>query len=292
MYGVIFLSKTICIKTNNVNITDYLLEQLESINISDVYFSCYKFKLYTNIIIHYVGANITTFLNNVSSILSYAITNYYEPKIIQDIINMNYFYFSTIDKKRIYNICLTTIDYSYSISMLQLISNEFYKYFSDNKYAILDGFVNFKLKDYIKELDVFIDMCVNKYIIDTEYNEFISLLQSYIQSTPCSSDTIHLLYLDHESKLFDSSYKEIKYDLDFFNNKYVSDISFSYNDFALNTLLTLLPQKLYIHLLSKEDEFISTLKQIFKDRFLICNQCNFCSKYKPHILNKGSHEYI
>ena len=286
------MSKTICIKTNNTNITNYLLDQLETIDISDIYFSCYKFKLYTNIIIHYVGANIPAFLNKVSSILSYVITNYYESKIIQTIINMNYFYFPTIDKKKIYNICLTNIDYSYSISMLQLISNEFYKYFSENKYVILDGFINFKLINYIKELGTFIDMCVNKYIIDKEYNEFISLLQSYIQDSPCLSDTIHLLYLDHESKLFDSSYKEIKYNLDFFSSKYVSDISFSYNDFALNTLLTLLPRKLYIHLLSKEDEFIITIKQIFKDRFFICDHCSFCNKYKQHVLNKESHEYI
>ena len=31
--------------------------------------------------------------------------------------------------------------------------------------------------------------------------------------------------------------------------KYLSDISFSKNDYTLNTLLTLLPKKIYIHLL-------------------------------------------
>ena len=278
------MSKTICIKTNNKKIINSLLEQFESADIPNIYVSCYHFKIYTNVIVHYVGTNLPSFLNTISSTLSYIIVDFYEPKIIQNIINTNYFYFSTIDKKNIYNICLTNINYLDSISLFQSISDKFYKYFMDNKYAILDGFVNFKLQDYIKELDSYVDICVNKYIIDKEYTEFVSLLQSYIQNTPCLADTIHLVYLNHESKLFDSSYKEIKYNMDFFNNRYISDISFSYNDFALSSLLTLLPHKLYLHLLTKEDEFISTLKQIFKNRIIICNHCNFCDKYKKLLI--------
>lgn len=48
-----FLRKTISIKTNNKNIINNLLNELEYFGIGDVYVSCRDFKIYTNIIIHY-----------------------------------------------------------------------------------------------------------------------------------------------------------------------------------------------------------------------------------------------
>ena len=173
--------KSICIKTNNKNISDYLLKQLEYFDLSDIYVSCYDFKIYTNVIIHYLGENVDLFLNEISSLLSYTIIDFYGPKILQNLINTNYFYFSTEDKKEIYNLCLTNIDFSSSISMFNTISNALLKYFLHNKYLILDGFVNFRLHEYIKELDSIVDMFVNKFIVDREYTEFIELLKAYIQ---------------------------------------------------------------------------------------------------------------
>jgi len=54
----------------------------------------------------------------------------------------------------------------------------------------------------------------------------------------------------------------------------LSDISFSSNDYTLNSLLTLLPRRIYIHIIDGiEDEFINTLKLIFDNRVCICNDC-------------------
>ena len=66
----------------------------------------------------------------------------------------------------------------------------------------------------------------------------------------------------------------------FFDAKYLSDISFSSNDYSLNTLLNILPQKLYIHVLDKTDEFIDTIQKIFKSRAVLCFNCDICNLYK------------
>lgn len=274
------MRKTISIKTNNKNISNYLLEELEYFELEDFYVSRYDFRFYTNIIIHYVGKNISLFLNKISTLLSYIVIDFYEPSLIKRLLNTNYFYFSLEEKKQIYNLCLTNINFKSSISMVNTISNAFYEHFSNNKYVILDGFINFKLTSYIKELDSLVDMCVNKFIIDREYNEFINLLKTYISATPSNCQVIHLIYKNEESILLDSNKNLIKYNDDLICKKYLSDISFSSNDFALNTLLTLLPEKLYIHLIDTEDDFISTLKLIFDNRIYICNDCDLCNLYK------------
>ncbi len=50
---------------------------------------------------------------------------------------------------------------------------------------------------------------------------------------------------------------------------------------VLNTLLNILPKKIYIHLIDKEvDEFITTLQLIFENRVQICKDCDICRIYR------------
>ena len=57
--------------------------------------------------------------------------------------------------------------------------------------------------------------------------------------------------------------------------------SFSSNDFTLNSLLTLLPKKVYIHMIDCYiDEFITTLQSIFENKVTICEDCSICNLYK------------
>ena len=72
-----------------------------------------------------------------------------------------------------------------------------------------------------------------------------------------------------------------------FKAKYLSDISFSTNDYILNTLLTLIPEKIYIHIVGDTiDEFVNTLLLIFEGRVEICTDCNICKIYKNNIVEK------
>ena len=159
------------------------------------------------------------------------------------------------------------------------------EYFNENKKMILDGFVYFRLKDYIKYLDEVVDYAVNQFIVEKEYKEFINLLKVYVETRKPEYKTLHLIYLNNESILLDEEKNIVSVSENIYNAKYLSDISFSSNDFALNALLTLLPEKIEIHLIDDEDEFINTLKLIFEGRVFICKECEICKTYK--MLNKA-----
>ena len=154
------------------------------------------------------------------------------------------------------------------------------QYVIENKSMILEGFVNFRIKEYIKYLDSIVDIAVNKYIIEKEYNEFISLLRMYINSKKSNIKNLHLIYGKSELTILDENKNIVPLCKEIYNAKFLSDIIFSENDYALNTLLTLLPQRIEIHLLDSEDEFIKTVKLIFEDRVYICRECNICRTYK------------
>jgi hypothetical protein len=62
--------KSFCIKTNNNNIINYLLESIKSTQLENIYISNLEFKFYKNIIIHYKGYNINLFYKNLSEIIT------------------------------------------------------------------------------------------------------------------------------------------------------------------------------------------------------------------------------
>ena len=47
--------KSFCIKTNNEEIIQYLLKNLEASSLENIYFVSKNFKSYKNVIIHYTG---------------------------------------------------------------------------------------------------------------------------------------------------------------------------------------------------------------------------------------------
>ena len=48
----------------------------------------------------------------------------------------------------------------------------------------------------------------------------------------------------------------------------------------LHKTLNLLPKKIFVHIIDSEDEFINSLKLIFENKLIICNDCNICNIYK------------
>lgn len=276
--------KSICIKTNNTKCLDYLLNEFNTIDLKNVCFSSNKFKYYKNVIIHYNGNDDKSFISTVSSILSLLVIDELEEKFYRRLLRQNYFYFDNFENKKIIDICsdLTSEDFTTIFDKkYSILYDAFYEYLSSNKSINLDGFINFRIKSYFDILDDIVDEAVNTFIVEREYLEFISLLKLYINSQKSNADCIHLVYLDGKSILLDENKNVINIDDDTFKAKYLSDISFSSNDYALNTLLTLLPKVVHIHLINNYiDEFINTLQLVFEKRVILCTDCNICRVYK------------
>lgn len=275
--------KSFCIKTNNEEIIEYLLKNLETSSLEHIYFVSKNFKSYQNVIIHYTGNAQSHFLSLLSDLLTDCILFFYEPILLKRCINFNYFYFDDFEKKLIEENCYKHIILEEE-NNLKHRKEEIWtcvlQYITNNKSMILDGFVNFRLDNYYKTIDEVVSYAVNQYIIEKEYTEFINLLKLYIDTREPLSSIVHLIYTNGESILLDQDKKVISLEDNIFNAKYLSDISFSSNDYALNSLLTLLPQKIEIHLIGYEDEFINTLKSIFGMRISICTDCNICRTYR------------
>lgn len=276
--------KSLCIKTNDSNVISYLLNELKYSKLENVYFSENQFKHYKNIIIHYVGNDFPSFYSKISSILSFLVIDELEEDFLKRILLQNYFYFNSQEREQILSFCFDIFadDYINCFDKkFQILYNGFYDFINDNKVLYLDGFIYFRLKEYFSILDDTVNNAVNHFLIEKEYLEFVSLLKLYINSQDSKCELVHLIYSSSESILLDNDKNIIAPDSDIFNAKYLSDISFSSNDFTLNSLLNLVPKKIYIHLIDNTiDEFIQTLELVFENRVNLCTDCNICEFYK------------
>ena len=281
--------KSICIKTNNENLLDYLLNELDYIEVKPVAISKNQFKNYKNIIIHYSGNDNKKFVHEVSCILSCLVIDELEESFLKMILLKNYFYFNSTEMKHILELCyeIFSDDFNtYFDKKHNLLIDSFENYLITNKSIILTGFINFRIKNYMTILEDVVDEAVNSFVVEKEYLEFISLLKMYVNSQNSNCDVVHLIYNNNNSTLLDKDKNQINVSDDIFKAKYLSDISFSSNDYALNTLLTLVPEKIYIHLIDNcIDEFIHTISLIFENRVEICTDCSICKIYKNNPIN-------
>lgn len=276
--------RSLCIKTNNSDLLNYLLNELNHIELKNICFSENEFKLYKNIIIHYSGKDESLFLSEISSILCFLVIDELEETLLKRLIMQNYFYFDGNEREKILAICFDIMADDFTNlfdKKFKLLYPIFYSFLSTHKSIVLNGFINFRLKDYLSLLDNVVNEAVNSFVIEKEYLEFISLLKLYIRSQDYGCEMVHIIFSPSESILLDEDKNLIVVPDDIFKAKYLSDISFSSNDYLLNSLLTLLPKKIHIHLIDDYiDEFINTLQLVFENRVDLCTDCNICNLYK------------
>jgi putative sporulation protein YtxC len=268
--------KSICIKSNNKKILDYISAKLTKKNLEKLYISYNSFKIYDNIIIHSQNSYQENFFKLISTIITDTIIHFYEKKFIIKKLENDFFYFSSYDRKRIFELYNNEfiLDTEKQNLKYSLIYNSVYSYIIQHHSILLLGFFNFRLHEYQELLTEILNNCINLFLIEREYFEFINLLKLYINTSAPKTSDIHLFFSSNDIILLDENYTKIDIsNSELSDAKFLSDISFSQNDYIFNYILNILPSHLTLHLNNVSDDnndFINTLKLIFDKKITIC----------------------
>ncbi len=223
----------------------------------------------------------------ISNALADYIIDQYEEKLLIRIINNNYCYFSQSEKKDILNKALSIIkneDSNFFNSLFQIrrrnvIICRLIDYFENSNNIILDGFVNFRLKEYIKDLEEIADKAVDDFLMDREYSEFIRLLRYFVDIQEPKFDTVHVI-AGYENKyiLLDDAKREITNEC---IQEYAAEISegeINYDDLLVSSLITFAPRNVVIHCTGKfrNKELMETIKNVFLGKVVVCQGCEVC----------------
>lgn len=253
-----------------------MLEQyFENVTFSNIIYCRRKFSKFYNLIIHYTGTKKSDFYKFISKLFRKYIIDNYEENILKDQLKLDFFYFSKMEQAEIITNLKNSLIKAQTLNeKTNILENSIQLYITQNKSCLIDGFINFRINSYKKYLQDCLENEVHTYVVSKEYIEYINVLHEYIcESTP-KTEQVHLIYSHSEKTLLDKD-KNIITTTN--GKKYISDISFSENDFILNSILSLLPKKIFIHTNLTSDKFIKFLSSIFADNCVICSGCNICS---------------
>jgi len=143
----------------------------------------------------------------------------------------------------------------------------------------LEGILQFRLHPYVDELKEALDYAVEEFLLEKQYQDFISLLRYFVFMQETRIPAVHLVHCgDVDFKLFDDRLRpmETAKAQGVLVERMDEDLNFE--DLIVSTLLTVSPQKVYIHTRDTDSQIIRTIRQIFESRAEICCFCPMCSR--------------
>ncbi|MFZ5823244.1 MAG: putative sporulation protein YtxC [Bacillota bacterium] len=229
----------------------------------------------------------------VASALSDVIVERWENDLIRKIIRGSYSYFSRDEQDLIADYTGRTLNgaggdshHWHKVNRKSQILHRLRDYLDSADELVVEGFVTFRLRDYVEELEDAVDRAVDEFLMEREYKEFIRLLQYFVDVQEPRIDHVHVLLRPGGSfKLVDDDGGAIKSEaLEEFVVEMV-DSEVNYEDLLISALITLAPRSLTVHVQNRSDdrdEALETITGVFGERAVVCDGCSFCAAIQSH----------
>ncbi|MGI6553771.1 MAG: sporulation protein YtxC [Bacillota bacterium] len=218
----------------------------------------------------------------VARMVSQLINEKYSLKFFEKLIASHYYYFKALERAQIMQKALDLMTEMDNQSRLDRLQQKVNEYLEANGNLIIEGFVNFRLHEYLDDLEGIVDQAVELYLAEKEYNEFILLLKYFVEMQDPRVDKVHVL-------LGSTGYFQL-YDEDenIVHNDYLQsfvvdlvDTDINYEDLLISALITIAPQKIILHIpeLDRMHSTLETLKNVFANRISFCQGCIRCLNF-------------
>lgn len=165
------------------------------------------------------------------------------------------------------------------------IVHELYSYFSAEVVCQLEGLLAFRLRPYKKEITDIVDYACDEYVLNQQYEEFISLIKYFVQIQECKIETVHIIQDEHGLELYDEHFNTIV--VNDYEERIVVDMletEINIEDSVISHLVAVSPNKIILHHHTKELYETKTVRSIFSDRIEMCDGCHLCKAKSSEML--------
>lgn len=160
------------------------------------------------------------------------------------------------------------------------ITEELEAYLGGSTRLHLDGFVTFRLTAYWEELREIAAYAVDEYVMDRQYQEFISLLKYFVRIQEVKLPVVHVLHKgDNEFALYDEQFQLLEAAPVDMIVAEMLESEMNMEDMIVSTLITVSPEQIVIHTRYPDQPVMRTLETIFEHRVRLCTECGHCGAY-------------
>ncbi|GAB6926792.1 hypothetical protein JCM10914A_07750 [Paenibacillus sp. JCM 10914] len=144
----------------------------------------------------------------------------------------------------------------------------------------LDGFLTFRLQAYEQELREMAEYAVDEFMLDQQYEEFVSLLKYFVYFQEPKMPLVHVIHKgDEEFLLLDGNLRPVDRPKEEGLVMERLDQEMEIEDMVVSTLISVSPARMIIHTRQPKLPVIETLTHIFDARAEVCCSCPECSAF-------------
>ncbi len=214
----------------------------------------------------------------VAKAISDLFVNHVEVIFVKKHVDKCYKHWLSHEREEVASRALEVLEKLRVIRRNRLLQN-LYDYLADHQVLIIEGYANFRLKDYWNQLRRMVNRVGQEFLAAKDYLEFIRLLRYFIEIQEPKIKEVHVLISPAGTcYLSDQKGNIIRKELLKAPSLAVNKEGFSYEDFLLSILITLAPQRITFHVPDRiwHCESLQIIQQVFGGRVARCGGCEKC----------------
>ncbi|MDQ1144795.1 putative sporulation protein YtxC [Bacillus sp. SORGH_AS 510] len=133
-----------------------------------------------------------------------------------------------------------------------------------------DSFVKFRLRSYLQALESYIEIAIDEYKMEQEYQMFVHMLRDFLVNREPKMNTLHLLF-DEEITFYNEHFVEIKRGelTRLIDRKLLVNHPVYIDSVSIAPLLSLAPTFIFIYTKDPDEPLVRTIKNIFEERVTV-----------------------
>jgi len=148
-------------------------------------------------------------------------------------------------------------------------------YMRDSPQLIVEGFITFRLKEYVEQLEDAVERAIDEILLEREYQEFVRLLQGFVAAQEPRLAEVHLLCREDGLVLEDAERHPLCL-------RVAAGVRapLRSEDLVVSGLVSLSPGRVVIHGSPATDDdraIVDAVVRIFAHRVIACPGCPRCS---------------
>lgn len=201
----------------------------------------------------------------------------YRPSLIRQTLSTKYKHLKPSEQTKI----LSSLEMEGAMRDYDALVSELSSFLASSDTISIEGFVNFRLPAYKRHIVRDVDSAVGRFAAQREYDEFISLLEYFVECRPPRENHLHIVVTQNGGfSIYNEDLREITADC----AREIADMyegdEISFDDILLSALISIAPLKITFHNSGfiKTPNLLATIKQVFKGRVFFCQSCNLCNQ--------------
>lgn len=148
------------------------------------------------------------------------------------------------------------------------------EYLEREDQIILEGFITFRLKEYLEELFDLVDHIVEEYLIDREYREFLRLLRHFMKKQKNPLPVINIVRnSDSKYVILDSQLQQVQGGIRLFLERNTDFLGLGIDDLVVSAVVTLAPHEVIWHGSAENSPCFDLINDLFDQTVVVCKGC-------------------